>query len=285
MTMFRTFGLSLTAGVLAADLPAVVAWTQKVELGTLVSGVVAAVHVRPGQTVAGGDALVTLDDRGFKGEVSRHLAVYRHTQAALEEARREDERAIELYDRTVLSDFERNQAQIALQAARARAEEARADLIQARLDLERSVVRAPFDGMVLAVNVSPGQTIVSAWQSQPLVTLADHRVYHARAQVSLAQARELACQQSPATPVQHRYESVRDQPDEGACAEQRGQRPSAIIPEHRQGLFADRQPVAVIGRDRIDGYGGRQGGCRFAFLGGDELALGVGGQPQGLDGA
>ena len=184
-------GLSLTAGALAADLPAVVAWTQKVELGTLVSGVVGAVHVRPGQTVAGGDALVTLDDRGFKGEVSRHLAVYRHTQAALEEARREDERAIELYDRTVLSDFERNQAQIALHAARARAEEARADLIQARLDLERSVVRAPFDGMVLAVNVSPGQTIVSAWQSQPLVTLADHRLYHARAQVSLAQAREL----------------------------------------------------------------------------------------------
>ena len=184
-------GLSLSAGVLAADVPGVIAWSQKVELGTLVSGVVSAVHVGPGQTVGQGDALVTLDDRGFKGEVDRHLAVYRHAQAALEEARREDERAIELYDRTVLSDFERNQAKIALQAARARAEEARADLIQARLDLERSVVRAPFDGLVLAVNVSPGQTIVSAWQSQPLVTLADNRVYRARAQVSAAQASQL----------------------------------------------------------------------------------------------
>ena len=184
-------GLSLSASVLAAEVVGVVAWTQKVELGTLVSGVVAVVHVRPGQTVGQGDPLVTLDDRGFKGEVDRHLAVYRHAQVALEEARREDERAIELYDRTVLSDFERNQAKIALQAARARAEEARADLIQARLDLERSVVRAPFDGLVLAVNVSAGQTIVSAWQSQPLVTLADNRIYRVRAAVSAAQASQL----------------------------------------------------------------------------------------------
>ena len=184
-------GLSLSASVLAAEVSALVAWSQKVELGTLVSGVVGAVHVRPGQKVGRGDALVTLDDRGFKGEVSRHLAVHRHAQAALEEARREDERAIELYDRTVLSDFERNQAQIALQAARARAAEAHADLVQARLDLERSVVRAPFDGLVLAVNASPGQTIVSAWQSQPLVILADNRVYRARAQISAAQASQL----------------------------------------------------------------------------------------------
>ena len=184
-------GLSLSAGVLAADVPGVIAWSQKVELGTLVSGVVGAVHVRRGQRVAQGDLVITLDDRGFKGEVDRHQAVYRHAQAALEEARREDERAIELYDRTVLSDFERNQAKIALQAARARAEEARADLIQARLDLERSVVRAPFDGLVLAVNVAPGQTIVSAWQSQPLVTLADNRIYRVRAPVSAAQASRL----------------------------------------------------------------------------------------------
>lgn len=183
--------LCLSASALAAEVPAVIAWTQKVELGTLVSGVVGAVHVRQGQQVGRGAALVTLDDRGFKGEVSRHLAVHRHAQAALQEAQREDERAIELYDRTVLSDFERNQAQIALQAARAQAAEAHADLIQARLDLERSVVRAPFDGMVLAVNASPGQTIVSAWQSQPLVILADNRAYRARAQVSAAQASQL----------------------------------------------------------------------------------------------
>jgi multidrug efflux system membrane fusion protein len=184
-------GLCAATRVLAADVAAVVDWSQRVELGTLVSGVVSEVHVRPGQVVRQGDTLVSLDDRGFGSQVSRRLAEHRHAQAMLEEAVREDERAAELYDRTVLSDFERNQALIALQLARAKAEAARSDLVDARLDLERSVVRAPFDGVVLAVNAAPGQTVVSELQSQPMVTLAGNRVYRARAQVDAAQAGQL----------------------------------------------------------------------------------------------
>lgn len=173
------------------DVSAVLAWSQKVELGTLVSGVVGEVHVRPGQAVTKGDTLISLDGRGFSAQVSRRQAGYEHAKAALEEAEREDERAIELYDRTVLSDFERNQALIGLHAAQAVAEAARADLTEARLNLERSVLKAPFDGLVLSVGVSPGQTIVSEWQSQPLVTLANNRVYHAHAQIDAARAGRL----------------------------------------------------------------------------------------------
>ena len=199
MTTFRYFFMlaclsvtGMSGAALAADVSAVVSWAQKVELGTLVSGMVSEVHVRPGQTVARGDKLISLDNRGFNAQVNRRLAGYQHAKAAFEEAKREDERAVELYDRTVLSDFERNQALIGLHAARATAEAARADLTEARLDLERSVVRAPFDGLVLSVGAAPGQTIVSEWQSQPLVTLADNRVYHAHAQIDASRAGRLA---------------------------------------------------------------------------------------------
>jgi len=183
--------LCTTAGAIADDIPAVVGWSQRVELGTLVSGMVSEVHVRPGQRVNKGDSLVSLDDRGFSSQVARCVAEQRHAQAMLEEAKREDERAAELYDRTLLSDYERNLALIALQAARAAAEKARAGLTEARLALERSVVRAPFDGVVLAVNAAPGQTVVSELQSQPLVALADHRTVRARAQVDATQAGRL----------------------------------------------------------------------------------------------
>jgi len=175
----------------AADVAAVVGWSQRVDLGPLVSGVVSEVHVRPGQLVKKGDKLISLDSRGFSSLVGQRVAEHRHAQAALEEAEREDARAAELYDRTLLSDFERNQAQIALQSARAMAEGARARLVRARLDLERSVVRAPFDGVVLAVNAAPGQSVVSELQSQPLVTVADNRSYRARAQVDAVQAGQL----------------------------------------------------------------------------------------------
>ncbi len=183
--------LGLAAVARAADVSAVVGWSQRVELGPLVSGVVEQVHVRPGQAVRGGDALLSLDGRSFRSQVGRRLAEHRHAKALLEEAEREDQRAAELYDRTVLSDFERNQARIALEGARARAEAARAQLVAARLELERSVVRAPFDGLVLAVNATAGQSVVSELQSQPLVALADNRLYRARAQVDAGQAARL----------------------------------------------------------------------------------------------
>ena len=183
--------LCLTMPVRAADVAAIVDWSQRVDLGPLVSGVVSEVHVRPGQLVKKDDRLISLDSRGFSSQVSQRVAEQRHAQAALEEAEREDARAAELYDRTLLSDFERNLAKIALQSARAVAEGARARLVAARLDLEHSVVRAPFDGVVLAVNAVPGQSVVSELQSQPLVTIADNHSYRARAQVDAVQAGQL----------------------------------------------------------------------------------------------
>lgn len=186
-----TLTMLCIAPAFAADVPAVVGWSQRVELGPLVSGVVAEVHVHAGESVSKGDPLVSLDQRGFTTQVSRRTAEHRHAKATLDEAQREDERAAELYDRTVLSDYERNQATIALEAARASAERARAALVDARLDLERSVVRAPFDGVVLAVNAVPGQSVVSELQSQPLVTVADDRRLQARAQIDAVQASTL----------------------------------------------------------------------------------------------
>ena len=177
-----------SGAVFAEDVVGVIDWARKVELGTLVSGVVAEVHAEPGDLVSAGDSLVDLDRRGFRAEVNRRLAAHKHAQAVLTEAEREGERAIELYERTVLSDFERNQAMVALRRARAAAEAARADLVQARLDLERSTLKAPFDGLVLAVQAARGQTVVSELQSVPLVTLAESKVYRVRARVDAARA-------------------------------------------------------------------------------------------------
>jgi len=175
----------------AKDIAAVLGWAQRIELGTLVSGVVSRVHVHPGQAVEQGDELISLDARGFESQVARRLAEQRHAQALLEEARREDQRASELYERTVLSDFERNQALLALEAARAVFERSAAALVAARLDLEHSVLRAPFAGVVLAVNVAPGQSVISEFQSDPLVTLASNRTLQARAEVDAERAANL----------------------------------------------------------------------------------------------
>jgi len=157
-----------------------------------VSGQVTQVPVRPGQRVKKGDLLVGLDERGFRAELNGARAESARAQALVEEAQREDERAAELYDRTVLSEYERTAATIGLREAQAGAAKARAEVTKARLDHERSQLKAPFDGLVLAVHASPGQAVVSAFESAPLVELAGDTRMRLESSADMATARDLA---------------------------------------------------------------------------------------------
>jgi len=124
------------AGVASAgELPGTLAWGERISMGTLVSGMVAEVPVRAGQRVNKGDLLVALVGRGLRAEVAGAKAETLRADVLLKEAQLEDERATELYERTVLSEHERTQATIGLREAQAQAQRARARLVQARLDV------------------------------------------------------------------------------------------------------------------------------------------------------
>jgi len=186
----------IAQGVLALDLDGQLAWAQRVELGTLVSGVVTEVPAQPGQVVKQGSTLLRLDPRGFQAAVSGARATLARAESQQDEARREDERAQELYDRTLLSDHERQVAQIARVEAESAVAEARAALVRAQLALERSHLKAPFDALVLAVNVSAGQAVVSTLQSQPLLVIADHGAMLAETGIGVSQLNSLAAGQA-----------------------------------------------------------------------------------------
>lgn len=183
--------LLLSCGLAAGELPGSLAWSDRIAMGTLVSGMVAEVPVQPGQRVKKGDLLVAMDSRGFLAELAGARAEAVRANILLDEAQREDERADELYERTVLSEHERTLAVIGLRKAQANARRAQATLMQARLDHERSQLHAPADGLVLAVHVSPGVAVVNTLKSEPLVELAadGHMLLHST--TDLATARQI----------------------------------------------------------------------------------------------
>lgn len=187
---------AVTQGALALDLDGELSWAQRMELGTLVSGVVTELPVQPGQKVAKGAVLLKLDQRSFKTDLSSARATMQHADSQLDEARREDERAQELYDRTLLSDHERQMAQIARVDAESAAAQARAAISRAKLAQERSILVAPMAARVLAVNVSVGQAVVSELQSQPLVVIAAADRMLAEANVNASQLDKLAVGQA-----------------------------------------------------------------------------------------
>lgn len=157
--------LLLSAGLAGAAEP------PTLELGVLVSGVVERVDARVGQRVKAGELLLRLEAAPFQARVAAARARVAARRAALDQARRDLTRAEELYEQTLLSDYELASARRAELAARADLAEAEAALTEARLALARSRLRAPVAGRVVEVRSWPGQAVQNACAIQPLILL------------------------------------------------------------------------------------------------------------------
>jgi membrane fusion protein (multidrug efflux system) len=131
---------------------------RKADLRAEVSAVVLQVLKENGDPVKRGDVLVKLDETSIRDSLSSSEASSRAASQALEQTERSLERlktlrASGMTSLQALDDAEmrRNTAQSELAAARARA-------VQARQQLQRTLVRAPFDGIVSDRKVSAGDT-------------------------------------------------------------------------------------------------------------------------------
>ncbi|MDZ7802898.1 efflux RND transporter periplasmic adaptor subunit [Thiohalophilus sp.] len=193
--------LLLSGHAAAAEYDARLEWERRVELGTPVQGVISEVTAQAGQRVKAGAVLVQLDDRGFRADVSKARSRLESLKAVRAEARRERDRAEELYDRTVLSDHELQMALNDAKQAEADYAAARAALVQARLNLEYSAVRSPFDALVISVFAEQGQTVINDLQPLTLVTVADANSMVARAELTEAQTRSLEVGQEAAVNI------------------------------------------------------------------------------------
>jgi HlyD family secretion protein len=72
-----------------------------------------------------------------------------------------------------IADAEGNMAEANLENAQAVAEQRQAALEQARLDLDRTVIRAPIDGTIIKRDVNPGQTVAVSLEAKTLFKIAN----------------------------------------------------------------------------------------------------------------
>lgn len=192
----KNIGMGLLVSVVmpaawAADAPAVLQWSQRVELSTPVSGVVQTVQANVGDRVKKGQVLLTLDAATYQANVAETQAVVSRAKEEEVDAKRNLDRVQELFNRTVISTSELEQAQTRHVRAKAGVMEAQARLTRTQKGLGDATLRAPFDALVLARQVEPGQTVASQLQPQTLFVLARANEMIARAKVSLAQVEKM----------------------------------------------------------------------------------------------
>ena len=175
----------------AADTPAVLQWSHRVELSSPVSGVVQQVNVGVGELVKKGQVLLALDGALYQAKVAEIQAGITRLEAEAAEAKRDLLRVEELYARTVVATADFDQAKLRNIRAESMLAEARANFRQNKKTLDDTQIRAPFDAVVVVRQVEPGMSVAAGLQPQILLILAKAEEMLARLYLSAAQLEKL----------------------------------------------------------------------------------------------
>lgn len=164
--------LVLSTQVSAEDIKANVQWAELTPLKVGVSGRVVEPLIRSGSRVAAGDQLLVLARPDLEASVSSAQTNLQAVSLALDEAKRELDRAQELYERTVLSDHDLMKAKIAYQLAVSEHASAEQQLASASTTLSWSRLEAPFDGLVVHMNTRVGDLLLADEQLVSQLSIA-----------------------------------------------------------------------------------------------------------------
>jgi HlyD family secretion protein len=171
-----------------------------VQVGSQVSGQIKEILVDFNSTVKEGQLIARIDPETFQQKVRQAEAdldaarsavnVQRAQQlqakVTLMEAERDYERKKLLVDKNFISPAERDKAQTTREGARAQVQVAEAQgknsealvrqreaqLAQAKVDLDRTAIRSPVDGIVVKRSVDTGQTVAASLQAPELFIIA-----------------------------------------------------------------------------------------------------------------
>ena len=135
---------------------------RKVNIKPETEGKLIEIHAKEGGVVKKGDLILTLDPRDRPARIAQ-------TEALVEQRRLEFEAAKSLQKKGF-------RTEVGLAEAKTNLENAKADLIRAKLDYEHTFVRAPFDGILEKVNADVGDFVAVGFfgGEAALATIVDY---------------------------------------------------------------------------------------------------------------
>jgi HlyD family secretion protein len=162
--------------------------TDQVDVGSEVSGIVAEVMADTNDRVVKGQTLALIDTSKLEQQAQGNRAALLSAEAKLAQAeatqREADadlarfEKVHRLSDGRVPSKTELDaaratklRADAAVKVAEAEVAKSKASLLASQIDLVKSEIRSPIDGIVLDRRVEPGQTVAASFQAPVLFTI------------------------------------------------------------------------------------------------------------------
>ncbi|WP_392340439.1 efflux RND transporter periplasmic adaptor subunit [Moritella marina] len=157
--------VSESTGSIYREISGQIRSAEQSSLSFRVNGVLQAIYVSKGDLVVTGQPLAQLDDSDFTVALNKTQASLGSSRASAKAANDQLQRATRLPEGVIsLAELEQlgNNAEAALQQVKV----IEADLARAKLELQRTILRSPFDGQIAAVSVdnfskvSNGQEVI-----------------------------------------------------------------------------------------------------------------------------
>ena len=134
------------------------AW-KKINITPDVGGKIAKIHVEEGDMVREGQLLAELDTRAIRLQLEQAEAALAVTEANYKDAKRNMERMERLIEEKAVSDQQYEKIKLAYEGAEAQLQQAKATVNLAHHNLDVSLMKAPFSGVVASKNAEVGDVI------------------------------------------------------------------------------------------------------------------------------
>lgn len=184
---YRTASIERGAIRVAISATGTLSAISTVTVGSQISGLVNEVLVDYNDKVSKGQVIARIDPSTYEAQIVQGSAaiasaeaVLRQSQATLRNAEADYARKSSLARRQLISGSDldlsrsaRDQARAQVNAAQAQVRQQGASTQSTRLNLQRTVIRSPVDGVVLTRSIEPGQTVAASFSAPELFKIAE----------------------------------------------------------------------------------------------------------------
>lgn len=144
----------------------------KVEVGSQVSGNIRAIHADFNSTVTNGQLIAELDPATYEARLIQAEGDLANTRAQMTLAQVNAKRAAELKKNGLIAESEHDQTMAELEQRQAVVKMREATVSSARVDLDRTRILSPIDGVVISRNMDVGQTVQASFSAPKLFIIA-----------------------------------------------------------------------------------------------------------------
>jgi len=149
---------------------------KNVKISAYVVSKIIDLPVKDGDAVKKGQLLVQLDPTRYKAEVEQAEAQMRMAGANLEQAKLVHDRQKQLFEKSLTSQEQFDNARTDYHAAQAQYDQSKAALAQAQDDLSKTTITAPMDGVITELNAEVGEIVMIGTMNNPgtvIMTISD----------------------------------------------------------------------------------------------------------------